>query len=122
MRAIIGAALAAFITVASTGAYAQAKSETVRVQDLPGNGNMLYRVAIAKGYCSKHGLTCELKTIPSAPLGVQALLAKSIDLAFAPVEVQVAAMVKGADLLAVHGAAADNPFLLVVRQDLPSPT
>ena len=121
MRAIITAALAASITLASTNAYAQAKGDTVRVQDYPGVGNMLYRVAIAKGYCSQHDLICELKTIPSAPLGVQALLAKSIDLADAPVEVQVGAMIKGADLLAVHGVAADNAFLLVVRQDLPSP-
>jgi NitT/TauT family transport system substrate-binding protein len=58
--------------------------------------------------------------IPAAPIGAQALLAKSIDVAFVPVEVQVNAMVKGAGIKAFVGAAANNPFLLVVRNDVAS--
>src|SRR5690606_2022431 len=50
----------------------------VRFQDYPGHGNLLIRVARSKGWCQAAGITCELKPIPQAPLGVQALIGGSI--------------------------------------------
>lgn len=67
-------------------------SQTVlRIQDYPGLGNFLARVANANGLCEKHGLKCESHTIPQAPLGLQSLLAGDIEVAHAPPEVLVQA-------------------------------
>jgi len=108
------------LTVASP-AWAQGKGETVRIQDYPGIGNMLYRIAAKKGYCEKYGITCQLQMIPSGPLGAQALLAKSIDVGFFPPEVQINAMIKGAGLKAILSGATLNVFLIVIRNDLEAP-
>ena len=54
--------------------HLQGESKTIKIQDYPGTGNMLFRVAIPKGYCDRHGIKCELSTIPNASLGAQALL------------------------------------------------
>ena len=57
------------------GTTAMAQTTTLRIQDYPGLGNMITRVAAANGYCEKNGIKCELKTIPAGPLGIQTLLA-----------------------------------------------
>ena len=80
------------------GASAMAQTQTLRIQDYPGLGNMIVRVAAANGYCEKNGLKCELKTIPAGPLGIQTLMAGDIDVAFGPSEVVIQAANKGADL------------------------
>jgi len=108
---------AAFPTIAS----AQGKGETVKIQDYPGIGNMLYRVAISKGYCDKYGIKCQLQMIPSAPLGTQALLSKSIDVAFGAPEVQISAMLNGAELKAILGGANLNIYIIAVRNDIEVP-
>ncbi len=110
-------AIAACMAILTSPTFAQGKGETVRIQDYPGPGNMLFRVAASKGYCEKYGVKCQLQMIPAAPLGVQALLAKSIDVAFVPTEVQVNAMVRGAAIKAFAGAFVMNPFILMVRTD-----
>ena len=115
-RSIIGAIAAALVAAFPLAATAQGKGETVRIQDVPGIGNMLFRVAATKGYCEKHGITCQLQTIPSGPLGAQALLAKSIDAGLTPPEVQINAMIKGASLKAIVGAYALNSNLTRDRQ------
>ena len=49
-------------------------------------GNMLFRIAAAKGYGEKHGLVCKLETIATGPLGAQGVPAKSIDVGFFPAD------------------------------------
>ena len=113
--AALAAALAlAYVPVA---ALAQGKGETVKIQDYPGIGNLLYRVAVSKGYCEQHGIKCQLQVIPSAPLGAQALLAKSIDVAVIGPETQILAMLKGAKLVALASVSVLNPFAIVVRNE-----
>ena len=92
LRATLGA------VALSLSASAMAQTETLRIQDYPGLGNMIVRVAASNGYCEKNGLKCELKTIPSGPLGIQTLMAGDIDIAFGPAEVVIQAANKGADL------------------------
>ncbi|MFZ4756823.1 MAG: hypothetical protein ACOYLX_01490, partial [Burkholderiaceae bacterium] len=92
--ATIAAALA--LATGAAPVAAQGKGETVKFQDYPGLGNMLVKVAIAKGYCEKAGIKCELQTIPAAPLGMQAMLAKSIDSALGPADVMNGAIIRGA--------------------------
>jgi len=109
---VLGAAFA-------PAALAQGKGEIIKIQDYPGIGNMLFRIAISKGYCDKHGITCQLQMIPSGPLGAQALLAKMIDVGFLPPEVQINAMMRqGAPLKAILGGAVLNVYLIALRHDL----
>jgi NitT/TauT family transport system substrate-binding protein len=120
MKTIRGLASFAFVLglIASTEATrAQGKGETIKIQDYPGIGNMLTRVAIAKGYCTARGLKCEVQMLPSGPLGVQALLAKSIDVAFAPIEVQAGAVSRGAGVKAIASGASLVTAILLVRTD-----
>jgi len=107
--------------LASVDALAQSESKTMKIQDYPGVGNMLVRVAISKGYCDRHGIKCELSMIPNAPLGAQALLAKNIDVAVLAPEVQMSAIIKGAKIRAVAGAFSLVPVSLVIRNELPTP-
>ena len=102
-------------------ASAMAQTETLRIQDYPGLGNVIVRIAAANGYCEKHGLKCELKTIPSGPLGVQTLMAGDIDIAFGPAEVVIQAANKGADLKIIGNAARDNIFFLMAGAHTETP-
>jgi len=103
------------------GANVTAQTETLRIQDYPGLGNVMVRVAAANGYCDKYGIKCELKTIPAAPLGIQTLLAGDIDIAFGPAEVVIQAANKGADLKIIGNAARDNVFFLMAGAHIETP-
>lgn len=103
------------------GAHAMAQTDTLRIQDYPGLGNMIVRVAIANGYCDKNGIKCELKTIPAGPLGIQTLMAGDIDVAFGPSEVVIQAANKGADLKIIGNAARDNIFFLMAGAHTETP-
>lgn len=97
---------------ASLPVYAQTagKPTVVRFQDYPGHGNLLIRVAQAKGWCEAAGIQCELKPIPQAPLGVQALIGGSIDVAQTPIEVVAAAVQRGAKVRSMAGSAVAQIF------------
>jgi NitT/TauT family transport system substrate-binding protein len=94
---------------------------TLRIQDYPGLGNFLVRVANANNLCEKHGVKCELRTIPQAPLGMQTLLAGDIEVAFAPPEVLIQAVGKGADLKVVGSGAREPVFFLMAGAGLETP-
>jgi NitT/TauT family transport system substrate-binding protein len=94
---------------------------TLRIQDFPGLGNFLVRVANANGYCEKHGVKCELRTIPTAPLGVQTLLAGELEVAFPPPEVAIQAVNKGADLKVIASGAISPVFFLMASAGLETP-
>lgn len=98
-----------------------ANTELIRVQDYPGLGNLMVRVAAAKGFCEKNGIKCELKTIPAAPLGIQTLMAGDIDVAFGPAEVVIQAASKGADLKVIGTAARDTIFFLMAGAHTETP-
>ncbi|TDM09026.1 MAG: ABC transporter substrate-binding protein [Ideonella sp. MAG2] len=112
---------AVLASLALTTTMAVAQTETLRIQDYPGLGNVLVRVAAANGYCDKHGIKCELKTIPAAPLGMQTLLAGDIDVAFGPTEVVVQAANKGADLKVIGNGSRDNSFFLMAGAHVETP-
>ena len=79
------------------------------------------RVANAQGLCEKHGLRCELRTIPQAPLALQTLLAGDIEVAFTPPEVLLQAVGKGADLKVIGSGARSPTFFLMASAHLPTP-
>ncbi len=117
MRSIktISAAAAALVCSVS---FAQGNGQELKFQDYPSTGgNLMIRVAIEKGYCEKYGIKCSLQTIPSAPLGLQVLTAKSIDVAMTPLSVQAAAVLKGVKVKAIAGGVVDNIGEMVVRNE-----
>lgn len=114
--------IAALAVLAGGTVLAQAQNTEVKFQDYPSSGgNMLVRVAIAKGYCEKYGIKCSLQTIASAPLGLQVMTAKSIDVSMTPLPVQISAVQKGAKVKAIAGALVDNVGVLVVRNNATGP-
>lgn len=117
---LMGAVLLALACLAPQ-ARAQGKGETLKFQDYPGLGNMLVRVAISKGYCERAGIKCELQTIPAAPLGAQAMMAKSIDSFLGPAEVMNNAVLKGSKMKMVVGGAVSNVLLVAVGNHLDAP-
>jgi len=101
-------------------AHAQ-PTTTLRIQDYPGIGNFLVRVANANGLCEKHGVKCELRTIAQAPLALQTLLAGDIEISFGPPEVLVQAINKGADLKVIGSGAIVPPFFLMAGAHMQTP-
>ena len=60
----------------------RANGETLNIQNYAGTtGNMHAVVAQKKGFCEKYNFKCELKTLNSGTLGLQALVGKTIDIA-----------------------------------------
>lgn len=94
---------------------------SLRIQDYPGLGNFLVRVANANGLCEKQNLKCELKTIPQAPLGLQTMMSGDIEVAFAPPEVLVQAVNKGAELKVIGSGAREPVFFLMAGTGLETP-
>jgi NitT/TauT family transport system substrate-binding protein len=117
----LAAAATTAAVLAGAPAHAQGKGETVRFQDYPGTGNMLIRVAISKGYCEKYGLKCTLSTIPTGPLGAQALLAKSIDGGLFAGVVMAPAIAKGAKFKMVTGGATSNVSIAIAGNHVDAP-
>jgi len=104
-----------------SAASAQGSGETVKIQDYPGTGNMLFRIAKSKGFCEKHGIACQFQFISTGPLGAQALLSSSIDVALLPAEVQINAAIKGAKLRAITGGLVLNINIIVIGNDVEAP-
>jgi len=99
---------------------AHAQKPVVRIQDYPGSITTLIRVAVDKGYCDKHGIECQLKMIPSAPAGLQTLLAGGIDVDGPPPEVAIQSAVRGAELKIVGSYFNANPFMLLLGRSMSS--
>lgn len=119
-RSLRAVAVATFAVVA-TATFAQGKGETVRIQDYPGTSGLTMRVAIARGYCDKAGIKCQLQVLPSATLGIQAALANSIEVAFASTETIVPAVMKGAKLKYVGNLYAKSPGVIIVGNHVATP-
>ena len=114
-------ALPLLAALLAPAAQAQSKGEVVKFQDYPGIGNMLVRVAIAKGYCEKAGIKCELQVIPASPLGAQAMMANSITSFWGPTEVANNAVLKGSKMKMVTGGSVSMVFQLVAGNHLETP-
>lgn len=103
LRALLRAL--ALVFSATTLAAGPGKGETLRVQDYPGVGNTLMRVAVAKQYCEKYGIQCTVRQLATGPIGLQAFMAGELEVAYAGPEVLYQAVEKGGDLKVVSGGA-----------------
>jgi NitT/TauT family transport system substrate-binding protein len=114
------AAVALVLVGLGSRASAQAQ-ELVRVQDYPGLGNLMLRVAIAHKLCEKQGIKCEARTIPAAPLGMQTLLAGDLEVSFGPPEVVAQAAARGADIRILGNGARGSIFFVAAGNHLDTP-
>jgi NitT/TauT family transport system substrate-binding protein len=119
------AASAILIATSSGQAAAQtprANGETLNIQNYAGTtGNMHAIIAREKGFCEKYGLKCELKTINSTSLGLQALVGKTIDIVQGGSELAAVALASGGEVSIVGASLPDNVLSVSTRNDVPLP-
>ena len=118
IRRFISVLATAAITLGTAAtALAQEQSTTIRIQDYPGTGNLLMKVARAKGFCADRGITCELVVIPSGAGGSQALLAGSIEVGMLPTVGLAAAIAKGAPFVGISGSMVRSVIMFAVSNE-----
>jgi NitT/TauT family transport system substrate-binding protein len=99
-----------------------ANEETIRIQEYPGSIVSLHGWVIEEaGFCSAHRLKCSSTTIPSGPLGLQALAARSLEVSFASTDVTMQSASRGNDVQLIVGHSPNNIYELDVRSDVPRP-
>lgn len=110
------------LAAASSMALAQqGAGETLRIQSFPGGSNIHAVVANAKGLCQKRNFKCEIRNIASAPLAAQALMGKSVDVINTSIDLVVANVAAGADLVIIATDVPDQIFSITHRPDLAGP-
>lgn len=121
VSALVGAVALVGGTVLLAQSADAAELSKVVIQNYPGPVSLLAQVAVEKGFCRNHGIECDLKLIPAAPLGIQTLLAKGIDVALPPPEVAIQGAMKGADIRIVGTAFGASVFFLAVGNHVEVP-
>ncbi len=96
MRRLFGTTVSLLFAAGATAAAAQ--TPTVRIHDIDGMTTTLSRIAVEKGFCTKHGINCVLQKINSGPLAIQGVLAGSIEIATPSPEIAISASARGSDL------------------------
>ena len=119
---IVAAALSSLLAAPAVAQEPKANGETLRIQNYAGTtGNMHAIVARAKGFCDKYNFKCEISTINSTSLGLQALIGKTIDVTQGGADLVAASVAAGGDVTVV-GTSLPAPVLSVsVRKDVPLP-
>ncbi len=121
-RILIAASL---LSLLPWGAHAQApkaNGETLNIQNYAGTtGNMHAVIAKAKGLCDKYNFKCELKTLNSGVLGVQALIGKTIDVSQTGTLIAAQTVAAGGNVVIVGTSLPDNVLAVSVRNDVPLP-
>jgi NitT/TauT family transport system substrate-binding protein len=119
--ALVAAGLASSTTVRADEKVV-ANGETVRIQEYTGTIlHFTQWVAADKGFCEAHGIKCVMVKIPSGPLGLQALVAGSLDISFASTEVTMQAAARGNDVQLIVGHSPNNIYTLDVKKGVPLP-
>ena len=100
----------------------KANGETLKIQNYAGTtGNLHAVIAKEKGLCDKYNFKCELNTINSGILGLQALVGKTIDVALTGTELTAATVNAGGAVAIVGMGLPANVLFLAARADLPLP-
>jgi len=118
--ALMGALAIASFAATASGQTPRANGETLNIQNYAGTtGNMHAVVAQKKGFCEKYNFKCEVRTLNSGTLGLQALVGKTIDIAQTGTELTAATGESG---LVLVGLSLPAVVLSVsVRADVPLP-
>ena len=101
----------------------RANGETVGIQNYASTtGNMHAIIAKEKGFCEKYNFKCEIRTINSTSLGLQALVGKTIDITQSGADLVGAAIAAGAQVVIVGTSLPANVLSISVRNDVPMPS
>ena len=120
----IRAAMLAVVALASSVVMAQTapvNGETVRIQEYPGVVSMLAIVTVERGYCNKYGINCELIPLPSAVVGLQALLSGGLDVATPAVETALQLAAKGTPVRFIGNTYRNSPYEFAVGDQVSGP-
>ena len=100
----------------------KANGETLKIQNYAGTtGNLHAVIAKEKGLCDKYNFKCDLNTINSGILGLQALVGKSIDVALTGTELTASAINAGGAIAIVGMGLPANVLFLAARADVALP-
>lgn len=117
MKRITGA-----LALLCAAAVSAVHGQTVRIQTYPSSISSLQAVvAVERGFCTKQGISCELKNLNSGTLGIQTLVGKSIEVAMPEINAAIASAAGGADIQLLSGSVSRPIFTLVARSDLNLP-
>ncbi len=97
---------------------AHAKDKVVIQQYQGTYGNAAAVIAAKMGMCERNGLDCEIKHINSGPLGLQALVGKSIDVAFVGSDTLITGIARGAKIQLVYAGYQPLTLSFVARNDV----
>lgn len=101
-------------------AFSASAKDKVLIQQYQGTyGNAASVIAAKLGMCERNGLDCQIKYINSGPVGLQALIGKSIDVAFVSTETLVMGIAEGAKMKAVYAGYQPLTLSFVARNDVP---
>jgi ABC-type nitrate/sulfonate/bicarbonate transport system substrate-binding protein len=120
-------AASAIVLATSSGQAAaqtpRANGETLGIQNYASTtGNMHAIIAKEKGFCEKYNFKCEIRTINSTSLGLQALVGKTIDITQSGADLVGAAAAAGAEVVIVGTSLPANVLSISVRNDVPVPS
>ena len=100
----------------------KANGETLKIQNYAGTtGNLHAVIAKEKGLCDKYNFKCELNTINSGILGLQALVGKTIDVALTGTELTASTVNAGGAVAIVGMGLPANVLFLAARADVALP-
>ena len=122
--ALLLGALVALLPAAALaqGAAPKANGETLNIQNYASTtGNMHAIIAKEKGFCEKYNFKCEIKTLNSGTLGLQALVGKSIDVAQTGTLFASQTVAAGGDVVIVATSLPDSVLSISVRNDVSLP-
>lgn len=97
---------------------AHAKDKVVIQQYQGTYGNAAAVIAAKVGMCERNGLDCEIKYINSGPLGLQALVGKSLDVAFVGTDTLITGIARGAKIQLVYAGYQPLTLSFVARNDV----
>jgi len=97
---------------------AHAKDKIVIQQYQGTYGNAAAVIAAKMGMCERNGLDCEIKYINSGPLGLQALVGKSLDVAFVGTDTLITGIARGAKIQLVYAGYQPLTLSFVARNDI----
>jgi NitT/TauT family transport system substrate-binding protein len=127
IRLLVGLSIVIFVMGVPAGrvraqSAGSSTDQVLRIHEYPGAIPTLQEwVAIDRGFCAAQKLQCELVTLPSGPLGLQALAAGSLDVSFASTDIAMLAREHGNDVRLIVGHSPNNIMTLSIRSDIPTP-
>jgi NitT/TauT family transport system substrate-binding protein len=120
--AVVTAAVLAGCGSANSSPQGGAKTNEVRLVDVPGGGLAMYPQIVAglsQGFFKDAGVDVHRTSSATSSDAVQLLITKNADIATVTPDVAIQAAVKGADLVAIAATSTESPYYLESKANFP---